>query len=306
MAAIFLSYRRTDSPQACRVFDWLVRRFGRDAVFMDVAAIPLAVSFADSIREAITGSSIMIVLIGSGWLPRIREADDPVRLEIEAALENRVPILPVLIGNTVMPDPDDLPASMAALAFQNAVTVGVSHDFDTHMQALLPTVETMLGKLARQSIVTADPDVIHRACGAVIACLKDSYALDAPRGWTVEWQVVGTRDFVKTNQVFVTLFLHRVVRLGAFLELHFILSFWGISAVNEHLLAGWVIRQLERTPVIPGKFFDPGPEDGACELKIRRSDEDPRQVWQMITDEPLCLSLAYVATVSPQPNHPEA
>jgi hypothetical protein len=43
MPAIFLSYRRTDSPQACRVFDWLVRRFGKDAVFMDVAAIPLAV-----------------------------------------------------------------------------------------------------------------------------------------------------------------------------------------------------------------------------------------------------------------------
>ena len=305
MAAIFLSYRRTDSPQACRVFDWLVRRFGKDAVFMDVAAIPLAVSFADTIREAITGSSIMIVLIGSGWLPRIREADDPVRLEIEAALENRVPILPVLIGNTVMPDPDDLPASMAALAFQNAVTVGVSHDFDTHMQALLPTVETMLGKLARQSIVTADPDVIHRACGAIIACLKDTYAHDDERGWPVEWQVVGTRDFVKTNQVFVTLFLPRVARLGAFLDLHFILSFWGISAVNEHLLAGWVIRQLERTPVIPGEFFNPGPENGSCELKIRRSDEDPRQIWQMITDEPLCLSLAYVATVSPKPNDPE-
>ena len=302
MPAIFLSYRRTDSPQVCRVFDWLVRRFGKDAVFMDVAAIPLAVSFADTIREAITGSSIMIVLIGNGWLSRIRETDDPVRLEIEAALENRVPILPVLIGNTMMPDPDDLPTSIAAIAFQNAFSVGVSHDFDTHMQSLLPTVEAMLGKLARQSIVTADPDVIHRACEAIIAYLKDTYALDDDRGWSVEWQVVGTRDFVKTNQVFVTLFLHRVARLGAFLELHFILSFWGISAVNEHLLAGWVIRQLERTPVIPGAFFNPGQEDGPCELKIRRSDEDPRQVWQMITDEPLCLSLAYVATVSPKPN----
>jgi hypothetical protein len=36
----------------------------------------------------------------------------------------------------------------------------------------------------------------------------------------------------------------------------------------------------------------------AYDLKIRWSDEDPRQVWKMITDLPLRLSLTYVATVS--------
>lgn len=68
MAAIFLSYRRMDSPQACRIYDWLARRFGEDDVFMDVAAIPVAVSYIDVIRQAIVESRVMLVLIGARWL----------------------------------------------------------------------------------------------------------------------------------------------------------------------------------------------------------------------------------------------
>lgn len=299
MATLFLSYRRSDSPQACRVYDWLVRRFGEDEIFMDVTAIPVAASFPDFIREAIAGSKIVVVLIGDGWLDKIQEADDPVRVEIEAALDNHVPVLPVLIGHTPMPDPDALPASIAAIASQNAVTVGVSHDFHTHMQSLLPTIEAILGRLAIQSVVTADPDVIHLACQAIISYLGETYSRTGVEEWNVVWEVVSPRDFVKNQQLHVTLFLHRVERLGELLELHFILSFWGYFAISDHRLAGWVIRQLERTPVIPGEYFSPGPEAVECELKIRCSDEDSRQVWQMITDEPLRLSLSYVATVSP-------
>ena len=305
VATIFLSYRRTDSPQACRVYDWLVRRFGKDEVFMDVATIPFAVSFTDFIRSAIASSKIMIALMGPGWLARIQEADDPVLAEIESALDYHVPVLPVLIGNTPMPDPDELPASISTIASQNAVTVGVSHDFHTHMQSLLPNIETILARLAIQSVVTADPEVIHRACQGIVTYMEEMYSRNGVKEWNVQWEVVGAGDFVKNQEIHVTLFLHRVVRLGELLELHFILSFWGYFAISDHRLAGWVIRLLELTPVIPDEFFDPGPEAVKCELKIRRSDEDSRQIWQMITDEPLRLSLSYVATVSPQTLDPE-
>ncbi|MCB0112132.1 MAG: toll/interleukin-1 receptor domain-containing protein [Caldilineaceae bacterium] len=56
MATIFLSYRRTDGPQASRIYDWLAQRFGYDAVFMDVTAIPFAVSFTEFIQQAIAGA----------------------------------------------------------------------------------------------------------------------------------------------------------------------------------------------------------------------------------------------------------
>jgi len=305
MATIFLSYRRTDSPQACRVYEWLVRRFGEDAVFMDVAAIPFAVDYADYIRDAITGSRVMIVLIGNGWVERLAAADDPVRLELEFALEKKIPILPLLIGGTIMPNPDDLPGSIADIAYQNAVTIGVSHDFHTHMQALLPRLESILRRLAVQNQATADPDVIHLACKGVIHFLEEAHARyeeEKKEGWQVTWEVVGATDFMKRNMagLYVTLFLHRIVRFDASLELHFILSLWGHYAIGEQRLAGWLIRQIEQTPIIPGDYFSPDSTGGGCELKIRRSDEDPRQIWQMITDEPLRLSLAYVATVSPQ------
>ena len=82
MATIFLSYRRTDGPQACRIYDWLSARFGGDAVFMDVAAIPFAVSFSEFIREAIEQSRVLIALIGPDWHERIAEPNDSVCMEI--------------------------------------------------------------------------------------------------------------------------------------------------------------------------------------------------------------------------------
>src|SRR5919109_325372 len=102
MAAIFRSYRRTDSPQACRVDDWLRRRFGSDAVFMDVADIPFATRFTDYIRQEIAKSSILVALIGDRWQEKIGRADDPVRMEIETAVASNVPVLPVLIGTAPM------------------------------------------------------------------------------------------------------------------------------------------------------------------------------------------------------------
>ena len=303
MATIFLSYRRSDSPQACRVYDWLAGRFGKDQVFMDVAAIPFAVDYAACIQEAIIDAKVMIALIGNGWLKTIREPDDPVCMEIETACQNQVPVLPVLIGNTPMPDPDELPASITTLAFQNAVTVGVSHDFHTHMQALLPRIETILGTLSAQSVVTDDPEVIHKTCDGIIYWLQEMYPGGNATGWHVSWETVNTIDHNNCNRNAVTMLMHRAARLGESLELHFLLSLWGIAAAAEHKLAGWVIHHLERHPMVPDEFFNYCPAGPPCNLKIRRSDEDPRRIWNMITDEPLCLSLAYVATVSPEPRN---
>jgi hypothetical protein len=113
MALIFLSYKRTDSPQACRVYDWLVQRFGEDAIFMDVAAIPVAVSYVEFIRAAIKACKLVLALIGPQWLTRVQDPNDPVRTELEIALANRITILPVLVGSTAMPSVDQLPHSVA-------------------------------------------------------------------------------------------------------------------------------------------------------------------------------------------------
>jgi hypothetical protein len=298
MAVIFLSYRRTDSPQACRVHDWLALRFGNDAVFMDVAAIPFAVNFPDFIRTAIQGSSLMILLIGSEWHARIQQPDDPVRMEVEAALAAGVPVLPVLIGTTRMPGPETLPVSIRAIATQNAAFVGVLNDFETHMRALLPKIESMLGALAARSVVTADPHLISDSCNGVVRFLADT--IRSERGLYYQWEVFGTSDFHKMHQNTASLYLHRISQLGDLLELHVLISFWTESGDSSLEMAGLVMQRLEQDPVIPYHNYTPQTRL-PVQVKVRRSDEDPRQVWKMITDYPLRLSLAYVVTVSPGP-----
>ena len=299
MATIFLSYRRTDSPQACRVYDWLVRRFGTDAVFMDDSAIPFAVNFPDFVGHAIASSKVLIALIGAEWPKKIRLADDPVKMEIETALAHNIPVLPVLIGSTLMPNAEELPPSISIITAQNAERIGVLHDFDTHMRGLLPKIESILGRLALESIVTADPAVISQACEGVVRFLSANFNGSIGGVWP-NWSTIGADGFVNPPlaQSGVTLYLHRVVRLAELLELHFILSFWARDAHSEHMLAGWVLQQLDQMPLVP---LAPTPygSSPASALKIRRSDEDPRQIWKLVTDERLRLSLAYIATVSP-------
>ena len=318
MAAIFLSYRRTDSPQACRVYDWLTRRFGNDAVFMDVADIPFAIRFTDYIRQEISESSILIALIGDGWQERLARREDPVLMEIETAVANNITVLPVLIGNTPMPSAEALPLSIASIAYQNASTVGVSRDFDTHMQALLPKIESILGALATRSVVASDIKVVSRACMGVIKFLEEQYKKDAaaphkmkqqdPRlgepHAAVDMSVLFLDRFTSAEikhprAPYVTFSLHRVAWLADSLELHFILSFWKDI---DYVVMGWVMQQLEMTPVIPDYIFTAsGQPEPEWVLKIRRSDEDARQIWRMITGEPLKVSLAYIATVSLKP-----
>lgn len=305
MATIFLSYRRADSPEACRVYDWLGQRFGYDSIFMDVAAIPFAVRFPHFIKEGIAKSGVLIALIGAEWARRIRDANDPVRMEIEAAIAHQIPMLPVLIGNTPMPAVEELPTSISEIASQNAVTVGVSLDFHSQMQILLPKIESILGGLAATSIGHSDPYLIQRACDGIRGYLAGAYERDPNPNFErdyCEWKVINADGFGNPSRSgeAVTLYVHRVGRLAELIDLHFILSFWARAPHREQVLAGWVMFHLEQSPVVPDEFFGHRLMGGECTLRIRWSDEDPRQVWKIITDMPLRLSLAYVATVSPK------
>src|SRR5512135_59939 len=125
---IFLSYRRDDSHYITdriydwltprgrgwitdRIYDWLIRAGGRHNVFKDVDSIPLGRDFHQVIRDAVGRCDVLLAVIGPGWLtaakaPGMRRLDDPldfVRMEIEAALERDIPIVPLLVNNAPMP-----------------------------------------------------------------------------------------------------------------------------------------------------------------------------------------------------------
>lgn len=95
---------------------------------MDFDSIPPGVDFREQIKKTIERSKLVIAVIGPRWLGEqsdsSRRIDDPadfVRLEIKYALEQGVPIIPLLIDNTLMPKPEKLPPDIEGLAFRNAL-----------------------------------------------------------------------------------------------------------------------------------------------------------------------------------------
>jgi hypothetical protein len=95
----------------------LIARFGEDQVFMDVDAIEPGVDFAEEIEAAIEASQILLAVIGKEWLiasdedgrRRPEDPDDIVRLEIQAALERDIRVIPILVEGATMPRRHDLP-----------------------------------------------------------------------------------------------------------------------------------------------------------------------------------------------------
>jgi hypothetical protein len=152
MAVVFISYRRADSDViAGRMRDRLARSFGDDSIFMDIDNIPFGVDFREHVKTVLMRGQVMIAVIGKNWLARdeagrsrLEDETDPVRIEIEAALARKIPIIPVLVGGATMPKPAELPANMQDFAFYNAADVDLTRDFHPHMDRLIRSMERLL------------------------------------------------------------------------------------------------------------------------------------------------------------------
>jgi TIR domain-containing protein len=129
MTRIFISYRRDDSSgHTGRLRDTLVKRFGRDEVFMDVDAIDVGTDFTQRIGAAIGDCDVLVAVIGREWLSaadphggrRLDNNDDLVRAEIREALEHEVTVFPVLVRGAPPPTARELPPDIAGLAQRHA------------------------------------------------------------------------------------------------------------------------------------------------------------------------------------------
>ncbi|HET9908459.1 MAG TPA: TIR domain-containing protein [Anaerolineales bacterium] len=161
MPRIFISYRRSDSGVFTgRIHDQLKARFGANNVFRDVYNIPAGSDFRTVLNEEVGSTDVCLVMIGPQWVTTTdaqgkRRLDDPgdfVRIEVEEALKNsKTRVIPVLVDNAVMPVAEELPASMAELAYRNAVKVRTDPDFPHDMQNLIRHLKYIKGgrRLAR-------------------------------------------------------------------------------------------------------------------------------------------------------------
>lgn len=131
MLRIFISYRRDDSSRATYyIYSHLVKRFGKENVFMDVEQTLPGVDFRAKIERFIVNScDVMLVIIGWNWTDirdqygnlRLHHENDPVRIEIEMGLRHsQIRVIPVIVDGASMPSADQLPPSLNSLAFKDA------------------------------------------------------------------------------------------------------------------------------------------------------------------------------------------
>jgi hypothetical protein len=162
---VFISYRRQESSgMAGRLYDRLAARFGDDQVFMDVDTIGLGVDFAAVITHAVSTCQVLLAVIGPQWLTatdqdgrrRLEDAEDIVRLEIAAALERDIRVIPILVEGAVLPRRQELPDNLATLARRNALILR-HESFPSDADRLQAEIEPILGHPTRAAPVASGP-----------------------------------------------------------------------------------------------------------------------------------------------------
>ncbi len=118
---------------------------------MDIDAIPFGIDFRKHIGDALRQCDVLIAVVGPHWLGgrddggnRIGEPNDPVRVELEGAIERKIPVIPVLIDGARMPSEAELPDSLKEFSYFNAAPVDSGRDFRSHMDRLIRALDGML------------------------------------------------------------------------------------------------------------------------------------------------------------------
>lgn len=129
---VFISYRRQETAWPARqLYELLAGEFGADKIFKDVDNIAPGEDFVDRLTTAVSACEVLLALIGPQWL-ELRDAegnrriDDPhdfVRLELSAALQRGVRVIPILVDGARMPAASALPAELAPLTRRQAVEI---------------------------------------------------------------------------------------------------------------------------------------------------------------------------------------
>jgi len=138
--------------------------FGSKQVFLDMEDIAVGSDFPIIIDEAVRNCELLLALIGPNWVElrdevgqrRIENLTDFVRLELGAALERKIPIIPVLLENAKMPNPDKLPDELKQLSTLEGITLTYDR-WDDDIARLFAAIER----------ITVEPQVARRYSSAL-------------------------------------------------------------------------------------------------------------------------------------------
>ena len=177
LGKIFISYRRSDTQgYAGRLSDSLTNYFGENRIFRDIDNIKGGSEFAKDIKDQVSTADAVIILIGPDWVTasdglgqrRIDDQDDWVVQEIISAINQNIPIFPVLIEGTALPRKDELPEELWPVLNYNAITISdrnwdaevlslgkiISFDIPTRNESRLFQVQVLIYTLLGASVLS--------------------------------------------------------------------------------------------------------------------------------------------------------
>jgi uncharacterized membrane protein HdeD (DUF308 family) len=171
----------------------------------------LGVDFVEAITKQVSACDALVAVIGKYWLSitgpdnlrRLDNPDDPVRIEVQTALEQDVRVIPVLVDGATMPRTEDLPDGLKKLTRRSGIEVIDTH-FDMDVERLARTLQEVVAakrksagpeRAGSEDLRRAAPETVPKKAefspSLARAERQDLLApLKAKRGWIVALGVV--------------------------------------------------------------------------------------------------------------------
>ncbi len=162
---------------------------------------------------------------------------------------------------------------------------------------------------------------IYSVGHSIAQYLQNAYPPDLAAKFACQFKLVSstevaTEDHTTLDQV-VSIFLHRMtvnenfrgasrvqdaptMQPAVFLDLHYLLTYWGTSAQAEQTILGWTIQQLQSSPILDSSILTADGAWSATEsVQLVMADlslEDILRIWDALGPK-YRLSVAYLARV---------
>lgn len=159
----YLSFRAGDADREVeQLRASLESRAGAQAACLGLGQASLA-GHATAL-ESLRASAVVLVVVGPRWAdaaspaggPALADPEDPVRQELLAAIERRLPMLVVLVRGARMVRAADLPPELTPIAQRPSVEIQAARwEFD--VAALVELVKPLLGSRAVRASTSAGP-----------------------------------------------------------------------------------------------------------------------------------------------------
>jgi TIR domain/Protein of unknown function (DUF4231)/SMODS and SLOG-associating 2TM effector domain 1 len=284
---IFINYRRGDDPgNTGRLFDRLQEAFQSEQLFMDVDSIAPGLDFVQVLEDQVGHCDVLIAVIGKGWLDvrddtdarRLDSPKDFVRIEIESALKQHKRVIPVLVGDSRMPRPEELPEAIRPLAQRNAVRL--THErFRADAEGLIKALRRALeeAEALRQTQMTALTETADRQSiwSKTASVLKRR--VEVARWRKFAFLILGTLLAAMASQFHEPERLLLALAGAVFLAASFTRSRRGLQITNwrrAHMASEALKREAYKYAACAKPYEDPLRRDGVLNVERERIESD--------------------------------